>query len=262
MTQEPAIQIAGAEIAFDKALLVLLGYAFGTREAGPARTAYRYGEYPPHRDLPWYGYRTYDCIGRGASQKLEEIDILVVVGLNAPLDINVVGALLEVAPLVSGELEKLQDAEFSFWDLTPAEVAELDDAGLDPDGPNAPSAARAWPLYRAWYLLEATPGVGIATAHKVLHHKLPRLAPLMDNRTFPILRRAADAQGLSSAWAAIHRDLANQAETFGRLEAEFAGFAERQGTARLGRLRIHDILLWCDVTGKTERATELGTRFR
>jgi hypothetical protein len=118
--------------------------------------------------------------------------------------------------------------------------------------------SRLWQLYRAWYILMAAPDVGTALTHKILHHKLPALAPLLDGKTEPVLRRVAEERGLSSSWAVILADIQTQPDAFERLDAYFASLASARPSRRLTRLRIHDILVWSEVTSRREDAANLG----
>jgi len=106
----------------------------------------------------------------------------------------------------------------------------------------------------------STPHVGVAVTHKILHHKLPRLAPLLDGRTAPILSRQRVALGCSSNWAVILNDLTRQADQFESLESFQAALAGARRTKPLFRLRIHDTLLWCEAPDNV--ATHSGSARR
>jgi hypothetical protein len=177
-----------------------------------------------------------------AGTGLTESDLFVVEGINAGIDAAGVGAFLAVAPDVNEALAEI-DQEQTFWDLP---VEEIDPRGTPPEG--SPS----WWVHRAWWLLYFTPEIGTALTHKVLHHKRPRLFPLLDNETAPHL-------GRESAWVQIHDDLTSQEKAFDELEVWFADeAAKRNGAVPLSRLRVHDILVWCWVTGQRDEAERQG----
>jgi hypothetical protein len=50
-----------------------------------------------------------------------------------------------------------------------------------PPTPDSPG----WHLWRCWTLLMGVTGIDVARAHKILHHKRPKLFPLIDNQTLP-----------------------------------------------------------------------------
>lgn len=89
----------------------------------------------------------------------------------------------------------------------------------------------------------ATPGLGIARVHKVLHHKRPRLVPLLDIETVKPIRAAADASAFGS-WQLIHDEIHAHAEHFQTLAGEFGKLAAGIGDVSLSWLRLYDILVW------------------
>jgi hypothetical protein len=80
-----------------------------------------------------------------------------------------IAAIRAVAKSVSDALKQLDEHGRFFWDLPPKDIAEV-----------PPEASPAWG-WRAWSLLMGAKGVGIAVAHKTLHHKRPSVFPLIDN---------------------------------------------------------------------------------
>ena len=92
--------------------------------------------------------------------------------------------------------------------------------------------------------------------HKILHHKRPKVFPLLDGIT-----ESAYAPG--RAWISIRKELEDFQSAFTSLEAWFKEVAADQGSqcVQLNRLRLHDILLWCDRRGDRGTAREKGQRF-
>jgi hypothetical protein len=87
---------------------------------------------------------------------------LVVSGLNGRLDVDAVGGLQAVAPLVSETLEELDLRRPSvFWELGEEEVTVPEEGSI------------GWLLNRAWFILMSAPDVDVALTHKVLHLKRP-----------------------------------------------------------------------------------------
>jgi hypothetical protein len=160
---------------------------------------------------------------------------LVVSGLNGRLDVDAVGGLEAVAPLVSETLEELDLRRPSaFWELGEEEVTVPGEGSV------------GWLLNLAWFILMSAPDVDVALTHKVLHHKRPSLFPLIDGRTLGWLQDASwDRRGQRSAWAQIHHELVSSQDEFALLEEWFAReiAARHESFVELTRLRIHDILL-------------------
>jgi hypothetical protein len=97
--------------------------------------------------------------------------------------------------------------------------------------------------------MEGTSGLGVALTHKTLHHKRPRLAPLIDGKT---VKR--------TGWIGIYDDLQCQVAEFADLEQWFGDLALRNSGVGISRLRIHDVVLWCSVTGEFERTERAGRK--
>jgi hypothetical protein len=96
----------------------------------------------------------------------------------------------------------------AFCELDPSELEDHDLRVCEPEGVARPERApRLMELYQAWWLLMFTPSIGLAVIHKLLHHKLPRLAPLLDGKTKPFLSDRREVLSYSSNWAVILHDL-------------------------------------------------------
>ncbi len=150
-----------------------------------------------------------------------------------------IGAVLAVADELSGVLKRIPATQ-TFWDLPRIHILSAPD---EPAGP-------AWHLWRAWTILMSLPSVDIATTHKILHHKRPSFFPLIDNQTLPRLA--------PTSWLTIHDDLNANPAGWRHLESQIAKLADERGLVALTRLRLHDILLWTQVTGQDETARRLG----
>jgi len=180
-----------------------------------------------HGRVPRRAYRTYDCVAAGDGCTLTDIDILLPTAINAQMGGPVVAGLHAVSAAVSEQIAELDERGRAFWEYDEGEVGEQPADG-DP----------AWPLWRAWSIVEAVPGSGKAVTHKVLHHKRPSVFPLLDNKTYAELGSPPDR------WRRIHQDLTSAEAAWKELENEFEGQAALRGGKALTRLRLHDILLW------------------
>jgi hypothetical protein len=113
--------------------------------------------------------------------------------------------------------------------------------------------------------MRGTAGLGVARIHKVLHHKRPEHFPLIDGRTVDSLSAAWSEGSGDGSWATIHRDLQEQDGIFEELEGWFRERAQAvhgwPPSRPLSRLRIHDILLWCDVSDERGEAHEAGRQY-
>lgn len=181
------------------ARLALAGYAFGTREIQPSRA-------PALRDAferelaPRWGYLTYDCVRPSAGDDFSDQDILVAAGLNGRLDVAAFGALQLATRRAAPALADAAQAGTDFADLTSGELADSPAEGTI-----------GWSLTEAWRQMMATPDVGVALTHKVLHHKQPALFPLLDTRTAAVL--SAHPEG-RNAWQQIHAEIRRSREAF------------------------------------------------
>ncbi len=230
-------------IEFEDAQRLTAGYAFGTRALQFKELTPKFGELPPSPRVRRWGYRSFDCVSGSAGPGLQTVDLLVVSGLNVDVDIESIESFNAVKDAVSESVGQIESGG-TFWGLTSEEIH----AGTESDPTNA------WWLDRAWWLLMSTPGVGATITHKVLHHKWPHLFPLLDRKTLAVYPRGG-------AWAGVHADISSQAEAFSLLEEWFKGLAGKQGGVALTRLRLHDILLWSNVTEWDAECIEAGRAF-
>jgi hypothetical protein len=67
--------------------------------------------------------------------------------------------------------------------------------------------------------------------------------------------------GGSRAWATIWEDLTRHEQEFVGLEDWFAALASAHDGVRLTRLRIHDIMLWGELSGDRQMMESLGRSF-
>lgn len=247
------LTVLGNDVDPDEAFFVVLGYAFGTRPFKSGRRRGAVGERPNEKTAWRWGYQTYDCLGRHPGTSLAGVDLLVAAGLNARVDASVVASLIAVEPEASEALASLppEGGDVRFWDL------ERDDLTGQPPNEDSP----AWPLWRAWSVLMGAGDVGVAVAHKTLHHKRPDMFPLIDNRTLAAFKK--------EPWAEIHDDLRAHPDpnAWASLEDRFCAAAATLRNAspdddipglRLTRLRLHDILLWTCVSGDWDAARAAG----
>lgn len=237
------LNVATAPIDFDEALAVVLGYCLGQEELTWSEGSYAFGQPSAASEWSAFAYRTYDCIEGSAGEALEPIDILVADGLNAKMVARNIAGALAVADEVSVELKKIAPTT-TFWDLSSEQVGH----------PPGPEDEVAWPIWRAWWLLRGVPGLNVARVHKILHHKRPKLFPLIDRKT--------RARLPGSPWAAIHADLRATQPAWQRLETEVSPFLSGDGHVQLARLRLHDILLWTVATERWDLALHHGRRIR
>lgn len=241
----PEIQVAMATYSLQEAQEVIAGYAFGASTTPawhePSSTNEEYGSAPRASGMtaPRWAYRSYDCLP--TPQEVTVQDLLAPAGLNGRLSVARVLGMSTVLPEFNETLKKIHD-ETTFWGLSRDEL-------LRPE-----RDTQAWFLSRCWWLLRGAAGPSAwVTAYKVLHHIRPRLFPLIDRSTSPALG--------DSWWGTIHRDLQEQERTFEDLEGWFEALAQRQPEpgSPLTRLRLYDILLWCDRSGGNRHsAGEVG----
>lgn len=223
------------------ARLAVAGYAFGTRVIEPDRTMA--GAFEPEL-APLWGYRTYDCVPASAGDDFSNLDILVAAGLNGRLDISAVGALQVAARRAAPWLARAVRAGMDFADLPRGDLAD------DP-----PHGTVGWSLSEAWRQMMATPDVGVALTHKVLHHKRPALFPMLDNLTAAKLSAAPEGR---NAWQQTHAEISNARDAFEELRSWFEIAAAARNGAALSLPRLHDILLWLHSAGQWEDALAAG----
>lgn len=208
-------------------------YAFGTVTIDPDL---RFpGAFAPHT-VPRYAYRTYDCVPASDGPGFNDLDLLVTAGLNARIDVATFVRLRSFADRAADHLDAAHQLQPDFLQL------DRDEVGDDP-----PQGSAGWHLLEAWRQGMATPGLKLARVHKVLHHKRPRLVPLLDNKTVKPIRDAADAKGCGS-WQLIHCEIRDHAECFRDLADEFDKLATGIEDVSLSWLRLYDILVWMKVT--------------
>jgi hypothetical protein len=232
--------------SLDEARAVIAGYAFATRPFAwrPPQGQSSLGEPPGARRVPIWAYETYDQVQGGKSQHAEATDILVAAGLNGRIDSKLFAVIKAVLPEAFRALGEVPD-DVTFWDLPREDLW------------NPPPGSHSWYLLRAWWLLAGAPGVKVARTHKVLHHKRPRLVPLIDGKTVGPLEVAATANSFGgNSWVQLHEELNRYREEFEELERWFNDI--RVGEPTLFRLRLHDILLWCRVTKQDDEARRKG----
>ncbi|WP_133379226.1 DUF6308 family protein [Klenkia marina] len=87
----------------------------------------------------------------------------------------------------------------------------------------------------------------------VLHHRRPRLFPLLSRTTARLIGTLASAHE-ATVWALIHEDLARNATAFELLETAAVAATGQSMT----RLRLHDMLTWLVVTRRWADAIREG----
>ena len=237
--------VSSEPIPWDDALATVLGYARARRPLKIRTPSHPDGHVV---DVPAFSYSVYDCVPASDDDEFAWLDVLVVDGLNGKLSQRSIVALKDAGRRA---WEKVRAADRraagrAFWELLIEEV-------IHPEPPGSTGEA----LAAAWAECFHTDGVGIALTHKLLHHKRPRLFPLIDQQTAPRLE-ARVPRGAGRFWAVIHRELTANAEQFSLLEDELARHLNQDDDVRLERLRLHDILLWTDKTEQREWAAAQG----
>lgn len=149
--------------------------------------------------MPRWAYRTYDCIPRDPSLRLQGVDLFIADGINGRLSGRIAAGLLAAVDEVSAALADIPE-QLKFWDLEASEVPDVPSPGT-----------RAWPVWRALTVLMGTRYCGVAVTHKTLHHKRPDVFPLIDRRTLPRL-------GTTDAWRRVHNDLVEAPDAWAELE--------------------------------------------
>ena len=224
-------------VTFEDARRIVGGYAFGREPLRLGKMPTIAGQDPGELDRARWSCAIYD-FQPSDQGPLNYFDIIVSIGLSSQIKEWAIAGMLEMAPFVTEALAHIP-LDKTFWDLPPAEVKQL------PDGSNA------WWMNHAVKLLVAVHGVQFTVAHKTLHHKRPLLFPLLDNETVTVLP-------YKDSWTIIHDDLANHCAQFEALEQFVAKEVATRGGVQLTRLRIHDILVWTSVKGKSGNASAAG----
>jgi hypothetical protein len=227
---------------------VLAGYAFGTAPlvwTAPSSCGgdKRLAAAPRAVRQSKWGYRTYDC-APNSPYAFGVNDLLLVAALDARVAGSTYLAMEAILPDLNAVLAEV-DISQTFWTLP------CNYLGAVTPPPNTP----AWLLWRAWVLLEGLNHIGTAITYKTLHHKRPWLFPIFDNATVRVMGRCG------SPWQTLHRELTTQPNQFEHLEKWFAIQAIKRGGAYLTRLRIHDILLWGEITGERGSLDRAGRPF-
>lgn len=233
-------------IPWDEALAAALGYARGQRDLCIKTPSYPDGHTVR---VPAFAYRVYDCMPASEDDGFAWLDVLVVDGLNGKLNHDAITALKDAGERAwryVSTADKLAGAA-PFWELPPEELM------ISP-----PSGGPGEAMRNAREEFRGTKGIGLALAHKVLHHKRPRLFPLLDRQTAPQLWNQTREEVGVGWWTVIHRELLDNDQQFTELERVFAELVDGPDDVPLSRLRLHDVLLWLKATGKWGRAVDAG----
>ena len=193
--------VSDEPILWDDALAAVLGYTRATRPLKIRTPSYPDGHLV---DVRMFSYSVYDCVPASDDAEFAWLDVLVVDGLNGQLSQESIVALKDAGrrawPFV--EEATARAGGRAFWELPIEEVIEP-----------PPVGSTGEMLSAAWAECFYTGEVGVALTHKMLHHKRPRLFPLIDRQTLPRLKaRVHPGEGLY--WAVIHRELTANAQQF------------------------------------------------
>lgn len=230
-----------------EALKIVIGYCLGEEDVHWQKPHDGVDIAPTRPVRGAFAFRTYDCVPGSDEPELTDLDVLVCDGLNGQMRSKDLAGVLSVAKDVGVHIAALDNGGMTFWSFDSAELTSKPERG-----------SRAWALWAAWTLLMGVEGVDVARAHKILHHKRPKLFPLIDNKTLPSLA--------PHAWSRIHKDLTECSEGWTWLEArvderlshDVDTKVHESTDPRVSRLRLHDILLWCKATKRWTIALELG----
>jgi hypothetical protein len=223
--------LAGGAVVYRvaEAFNTVCAYAFDTETVEPAAG---FRDIFSPQVVPRFAYRTYDCIAASDGPGFTDLDLLVSAGLNARIDMRAFARLRNFADRATGDLDRAHAIQPDFLRLT------RDEVGDDP-----PQGSAGWYLFQAWRQGMATPGLGVARVHKTLHHKRPRLVPLLDNETRGPIGKAARVAGCGQ-WQLIWDEIHAHAEHFQKLADKFDERARCVGGISLSWLRLYDILVW------------------
>lgn len=242
MTAKAAsIAVANEVLPLDAAHTACLGYCLGRSPLVWAPPPAAVGDIQLSPTVGAFAFEVYDAVAPAPGTSLAPLDILVANGLNAQMRASDIAAAWAVREAVSAELALCSRRPAAFWELS---RSEIEAPGEDPS-----SVGHA--MWRAWSELMGVPGVDLARAHKILHHKMPQLFPLIDNKTVVELRAG-------EAWLTVYDDLVAAGESWAALERRVGDALGQRGFPAVTRLRLHDILLWTRVTGNRARAEQLG----
>jgi hypothetical protein len=237
--------VASEPILWDDALATVLGYARATRSLKIKTPSHPDGHVVQVRA---FSYSVYDCVPASDDDEFAWLDVLVVDGLNGRLSQRSIVALKDAGERAWKYVHRaeVRAGGRAFWDLPIEEV-------IAPEPPGTTGEA----LAAAWAECMGTDDIDVALTHKLLHHRRPRLFPLIDRKTR--FRLEGQVQpGAGRLWAVIHRELTRNAEQFTRLESALDELLTGTDDVRLERLRLHDILLWTDKTGQRDWAAAEG----
>jgi hypothetical protein len=222
-------------LPLDTAVAAVLGYARGRRPLwfrSPVAAEGRWVQ------VLAFGYERFDARPR-MTGPLGDADVLTAEGLHGRLDreswTTVRRALDDAAPLAEHAVARADGR--AFWELPADEFSVLAEPGT------------VGALLRD---LGTLPGVPPGYVPAALHHRWPRLFPLIAPSTrrqlWPHLR-----EGDSGVEAVVHRELTAQASGFAALETAVHGHE-----LALTRLRLHDVLLWLSAGLRLTHAAALG----
>jgi hypothetical protein len=231
-------RLAGGAAVYSaaEALETVAKYAFGTEIIEPADPRFP-DAFEPH-EVPRYAYRTYDCVPASPGRRFSDLDLCVVAGLNAGVDVPTFARLRSFADRAAGHLDIAHNRQPDFLQLIRDELCD-----------HPPEGSAGWHLNRAWRQGMATPGLNVARVHKMLHHKRPQLVPLLDNKTIEPITEAARVAGCNR-WQLIWDEIHAHKELFQDLGGEFDKLATGVDDVSLSWLRLYDILVWMKVAGQ------------
>ena len=223
--------LAGGAVVYSaaEAFETVCHYAFDTETVEPTA---EFRDVFTQQVVPYFAYRTYDCVTASDGPGFTDLDLLVSAGLNARIDVRAFARLRNFADRAAADLDRAHASQPDFLRLTREEV------GDDP-----PEGSAGWYLFQAWRHGMATPGLGVARVHKTLHHKRPRLVPLLDNETSRPIGKAARAAGCGQ-WQLIWDEIHAHAGHFLALADRFDERARSVDGVSLSWLRLYDILVW------------------
>lgn len=160
---------------------------------------------------------------------LTPLQIVAANGLNARISTAERAVLVALIPEVNEHLSEIGPATSLFK--------------IEFDGPKAVGASGS-AMTAAYKVLRQVKGVAYTKASKILHLVRPELYPVIDTKT---MESFSDNQ----VWVTVRDQIAAQRSAFDHLESVSKTLAADDPTLTpIGSLRIHDILVWCDVTEK------------
>lgn len=165
---------------------------------------------------------------------LHTTQIVAANGLNAGISATKRATAAGVIDFVNEQLQAIPEA------------TGLEDVALYSGGPIDTA------MELAYYALTAVPGVNMTRASKIMHLVRPSLYPVLDNLTKDFLKPK------KRRWGQVQTDLIENAGEFAQLEQFVVEeiVPAHPDAVPLGRLRIHDILLWWHADGRRTPAGE------